>query len=222
VRAAYGSVVLLLLAGCSSEIGGPGTDRDRDAGGGGADASADAGTSDAGGGPPPADGGSPPLPEGGPEPLDAGSSCTPTHTECRGELECGAVPDGCPGGSIDCGACGGGELYCAVMETPRWQLRAYNCTQMVQDAHPEYFDPVMFRDTSSWLVLEAFATQYVRDVATCAGGRGAVAIPDMNAPGNEVRIRGDTDDLAENVIVRTYGTGRTAGRYTSTCTPAGF
>jgi hypothetical protein len=36
------------------------------------------------------------------------------------------------------------------------------------------------------------------------------------------RDRGEDDDVADNYIVRTYGTGRTAGRYTSSCTPAFF
>jgi hypothetical protein len=153
--------------------------------------------------------------------FDTGASCTPAHTECRGELECGAVPNGCPGETIDCGKCGDGILYCAVLE-PSFQMRVYRCTQDAQDMHPEWFDPVMFRDTSSWLVLEAAAVAYVAFVASCSAGSDAVAIADPNAPGNEVRIRAKDGDLAENVIVRTYGTGRTAGRYTSSCTPAGF
>ena len=208
----------MILAGCASDLGGPDTGRTRDAGGTDAALAArDAAPGiDAAG----ADAGMPTVDAA--TPGDAGPACTPSHTECRGELECGAVPNGCPGGTIDCGECGGGILYCAVSEAPMWRLRVYNCTQTVQDAHPEYFDPVMYRDTAQWLVLDASATAYVSDVAACADGSGARAIPDSNAPGNEVRIRGETDDLAENVIVRTYGTGRTAGRYTSTCTPAMF
>src|SRR6187551_3438795 len=46
--------------------------------------------------------------DAGPLPPDAGTdsgppACTPTRTECMGELECGAVPNGCPGGALACG-----------------------------------------------------------------------------------------------------------------------
>lgn len=212
-------LVLALIAGCSNEIGSRGrTD----------------------GAPP--DGGAPPA-DSGRDPIDArapvddasvgidapvpavdggGTPCTPTHTECRGELECGAVPDGCPGGSIDCGECAGGELWCAVLEMPRWRSRVWPCVLSVRDAHPEYFDPAIECGGDSRFVIEARALEYVRDVAACVTGSGAIAIVDGNAPGHEIRVRGEDDDVADNHSVRTYGTGCTVGRYTSSCTPAMF
>jgi hypothetical protein len=94
--------------------------------------------------------------------------------------------------------------------------------QAAQNDHPEWFDPVLYRDTNSWLVLDANAAAYVSNVASCTSGGGRVVVVDANAPGNEIRVRGDTDSLAENYIVRTYQTRRTSARYTSTCTPAYF
>ena len=53
--------------------------------------------------------------------------------------------------------------------------------------------------------------------------KGALCIVDSNAPENEIRIRADPGDLADNFIVRTYGGGgRRAAHYTSGCTPAFF
>ncbi len=155
-------------------------------------------------------------------PDDSGPPCTPTRTECNAALECGPGPNGCPGETLDCEPCSGSETWCAILAAPRWRDRVWPCVQGVQDGHPEWFDPVLYRDTSSWLVLEANAVEYVAAVAGCVNGGGAVALPDPNAPGNEVRARGEDDDVADNYIVRTYGTGRTAGRYTSSCTPAFF
>jgi hypothetical protein len=103
-----------------------------------------------------------------------------------------------------------------------FQTRVYNCIQMVQAANDAWFDPVMFRDTNSWLVLDAHAAEYVAAVQACVDGGGRVAIVDPGAPMNEIRVRPDTGGGAENFIVRTYGTGRTAARYTSTCSPPGF
>jgi len=212
--------VLAVLAGCDSGFGGP--SRTRDAGGDADGGRLDAGSvdadvaTDAGTGMPDAS-----TPDAGVPGVDAGPSCVPTRTSCRPELECGAIPDGCPGGVYTCGdPCGGGETYCGIFPS-RWHDRAYNCTQAAQSDHPEWFDPVMFRETSSWLVLDASAVDYVAYVAGCTSGT-AVCIVDPNAPGNEVRCRGADDDLAENLLVRTYGTGRTVTRYTSTCTPAMF
>ena len=155
-------------------------------------------------------------------PDDTGPPCTPTRIECNFGLECGLGPNGCPGGTLDCGECGGGETWCVILSPPRWRDRVWPCVQGAQDAHPEWFDPVLYRDTSSWLVLDASAVEYVSAVAACVNGLGAIALPDPNAPGNEIRARGEDDDVADNYLVRTYGTGRTAGRYTSSCTPAMF
>lgn len=154
--------------------------------------------------------------------IDTGPACTPTHTACRGELECGAVPDGCPGGTIDCGECGGGETWCAVLPAPSWLSRIRSCVPSVIAAHPEYFDPTMPCSADSPLVLDARAAEYVRDVAACVNGSGAVAIVDPNAPMNEIRVRGEGDDVADNYPVRVYSTGCTRQAYTSSCTPAFF
>lgn len=157
------------------------------------------------------------APDAPPPPADA---CVPTRTSCNTSLECGAIPDGC--GTFACDPCGDGvTTYCAIL-TSAFHDRVYGCTQMAQTDHPEWFDAVMFRDTSSWLVLDADAAAYVAYVAACAARAGTICIADPGAPGNEVRCRADPGDLAENFIVRTYGTGRTATRYTSTCTPAMF
>ncbi|MEZ4389590.1 MAG: hypothetical protein R3A48_00730 [Polyangiales bacterium] len=154
-------------------------------------------------------------------PRDVPPACVPTRTSCNESLECGAIPDGCPGGAFHCGACGGGETWCAIQPS-RWQPRVNSCVQRAQAEHGEWFDPMQFRDTSSWLVIPAMANAYVAEVARCAHGGDAHAVVDGHAPGNEVRVRGVSDSVAENFIVRTYGTGRTAGRYTSACSPAGF
>lgn len=161
-----------------------------------------------------------PRPDAAPSP-DAATPCTPTRTSCNAARECGSIPNGCPGGVFRCGLCGGGEAWCAIGE-PQWRNRVYNCVQRTQGEHPGWFDPVMFRDTSSWLVLEAQARPYVAAVAQCANGRGAAAVVDSNAPANEVRVRAADGDVAENFIVRPYSTGRTAAHYTSACTPAMF
>jgi hypothetical protein len=153
---------------------------------------------------------------------DTGPLCTPTHTACHGELECGAVPNGCPGESLDCGACGGGETWCAVLDAPRWLGRVRTCVPTVIAAHPEYFDATMPCAPDSPLVLDARAAEYVADVAACVDGSGAVAIVDMNAPMNEIRVRGTDDDIADNYPVRVYSTGCTRKAYTSSCTPAFF
>jgi hypothetical protein len=155
-------------------------------------------------------------------PTDAAPSCTPTRTSCNaGGLECGLLANGCPGGTYDCGPCGDGIETCEIL-TSMFQTRVYNCIQMVQSANDSWFDATMFRDTNSWLVLDAHASEYVAAVQACVDGGGRVAIVDPGAPGNEIRVRPDAGGGAENFIVRTYGTGRTAARYTSTCSPPGF
>ena len=89
-------------------------------------------------------------------------------------------------------------------------------------AHPEYLDPSMPCAASSPLVLDARAAEYVRDVAACVDGSGAVAIVDPNAPVNEIRVRAVGGDVADNYPVRVYSTGCTRQAYTSSCSPAGF
>ena len=39
---------------------------------------------------------------------------------------------------------------------------------------------------------------------------------------NEIRVRGESDDVADNYPVRVYSTGCTRQAYTSSCTPAFF
>lgn len=209
----------LVAVGCDSELGG-GTARD--AGSAPSDAgvrATDAGASALDAGSSTDDAGITASDAGGPD-VDSGPACAPTRAACDPMSECGRPPNGC-GGTVECAPCEGGEAWCGV-ETSRFRGAVYSCTQSVQDAHPEWFDPVMFRDTSSWLVLDASALDYVAAVAACCAATGAVCIPDPNAPGNEVRARPADGDVAENFIVRTYGTGRTAGRYTGSCSPAGF
>jgi hypothetical protein len=213
-----------LLAGCATDLGGDRRD------GGGIDAPAAA----------PEDAEVPPIDaprdarvrlDSGPIPFDdtgvpgpvdsGGGSCTPTHTTCRGELECGMVPNGCPGGYTDCGECGGGELWCKVLEAPRWRSRIWPCVTSVRDAHPEYWDTDC--GGGSVHILDARAAEYVRDVAACVMATGGVvAIVDPNAPMHEIRVRGTDDDVADNYPIRTYSMGCTRGGYTSSCTPSFF
>jgi hypothetical protein len=221
VRQPLSVLALLSIAGvavgCTNEI----TPRDRrDAGAIDATLAVDGAALDAptiatDGAPPSDDAWSPPA-------TDTGPPCTPTHTTCRGELECGDVPNGCPGGSTDCGRCGGGETWCAVLETPRWLGRIRNCVPEVIAAHPEYFDETMPCSGDSPLVRDERAAEYVRDVAACMDGDGAVAIVDANAPMNEIRVREVDGDIADNYPVRVYSTGCTRKAYTSSCTPAFF
>lgn len=215
--------MLALAAGCANEIGG----RDgRDA------AALDAPAADA----PAAEADAPvdvadapvaptdaPAGTDAPSPLlDAGPPCTPTRTSCRGELECGLGPNGCPGGVLDCGECTGGEAWCAVLPDPPWLARVMSCVGSVISAHPEYFDFAMACSGSAPLVLPARAAEYVRDVAACVNGSGAVAIADPNAPEHEIRVRAEGGDVADNYPVRVYSSGCTRRAYTSSCTPAMF
>lgn len=160
-------------------------------------------------------------PDDTPPSVDVPPRCVPTRSACNMALECGAIPNGCPGETFACGTCGGGETWCAVGPS-RWQPRVYQCVLRTQSEHGAWFDPEQFRDTSSWLVLAPHAESYVAEVARCVDGGEARAVVDGNARGHEVRVRGVSERVAENFIVRTYGTGRTAGRYTSACDPAGF
>jgi hypothetical protein len=153
---------------------------------------------------------------------DTGPACTPTRTTCNVALECGAIPNGCPGGVIPCVACSGGETWCATLAAPRWRSRVMSCVTSVTSAHPEYFDTTHACSTGFTFVLDARAAEYVRDVAACVNGSGALAIVDPNAPTNEIRVRGTDDDVADNYGVRLYGSGCSSGRYTSSCTPSGF
>jgi hypothetical protein len=109
-----------------------------------------------------------------------------------------------------------------VLASPRWLTRVRSCVPSVIAAHPDYIDPTMPCSGDSPLVLDARAAEYVRDVAACVDGSGAVAIVDANAPMHEIRVRGADDDVADNYPVRVYSTGCTRQAYTSSCMPAFF
>jgi len=148
-------------------------------------------------------------------------ACTPTRTTCNHALECGAIPDGCPGGTYDCGACSGGEAWCATLAAPRWRSRVNACVSSVATAHPEFFD-TMACSTGTQHLIASMAGAWVAAIAACADGSGAHAIVDPNAPDNEIRVRGTDDDVADNYSVRLYGSGCSSSRYTSSCTPSFF
>jgi hypothetical protein len=148
-------------------------------------------------------------------------TCTPTRTSCNMNLECGAIPNGCPGGSYDCGTCSGGETWCATLAMPRWRSRVASCVSSVAAAHPEFFD-TMSCSTGMQHVIATMTGAWVSAVASCVNGNGALAIVDGNAPDNEIRVRGTDDDVADNYSVRLYGSGCTSSRYTSSCTPSFF
>jgi hypothetical protein len=154
--------------------------------------------------------------DAGPQPhSDGGPPCAPTRTTCNEALECGRIPSGCPGVVVSCGDCVGGETWCMRFESSQWSGRVYNCVQAARGTRPDWFD--------GELVVAAHAAEYVREMASCANGRGAVCIVDANAPENEIRCREENGDVAENLSVRTYGGGgRWVARYTSSCTPAFF
>ncbi|MCC6877663.1 MAG: hypothetical protein IT378_25365 [Sandaracinaceae bacterium] len=164
----------------------------------GSDASGDAGTA------PATDAYVPPPP-----PVDAGPTCTPTQPDCNGC--CGPVPNGC-GVALPCEPCGE-DVWCAPgtsMHTA--QVRA--SVEAVMAAHPEYFDPVMFRDTSSWLVTDDAA--YTAAVLAECNSRGLVCIVDPNDD-HELRVRAPGSRLAENHGIRTHGMNRTWYRYQGVC-----
>lgn len=153
---------------------------------------------------------------------DTGPACVPTRTTCNMALECGAIPNGCPGGVVACVPCTSGETYCATLAAPRWRSRVMSCVTSVSSAHPEYFDATMACSTGFTFVLPSHALDLARDVAACVDGSGAHAIVDPNAPMNEIRVRGTDDDIADNYSVRLYGSGCSSARYTSSCTPSFF
>jgi hypothetical protein len=73
------------------------------------------------------------------------------------------------------------------------------------------------------VIPDEYALAFVATVAGCCDAGGdIVCIVDPNAPDHEIRVRAEGGDLADNFIVRTYGASATAGRYTSSCTPAMF
>lgn len=155
-------------------------------------------------------------------PIDSPPPCTPTRTTCNMALECGAIPNGCPGGVVDCVACGGGETWCQTLAAPRWRSRVNTCVSSVSSANPTWFDPSVTCSTGFTHVVPAYAMDFVRAVAACADGSGALAIVDPNAPSNEIRVRGTDDDVADNYSVILYGSGCSSARYTSSCTPSFF
>lgn len=136
--------------------------------------------------------------------LDTGPSCVPAYdcTSC-----CGPAPDGC-GGTLACDACGD-DIWCAPSAS-RYASQVQASVQSVMDTHPELFDPVMFRDTSSWLVIDDAA--YTAAVVAACNAMGLVCISDPNDD-HELRVRSPSDMLAENYGVRVHSSNRTWYRF---------
>jgi hypothetical protein len=138
-------------------------------------------------------------------------------TTCKGEVECGKIPDGC-GGFKDCGDCGEPGVYCESI-APLHQPAVRAAIETTKMTNPEYFD---FTDTlggESVKVVKPteFRAKVVSEVNAKAG---KVCIADPN-DSREVRVRATTSMAAENYLTITSG-GYSAYKYTSTCTPAGF
>jgi hypothetical protein len=213
------AAVLLLgfgmLVACTTDLGGRtvGDAGGRD--GAAADAAADGSAArDAA-----IDAGTPPV-DTGAGPVDAGTDsggCAPSFTLDLCPSGCGDVPDGC-GGTVPCAACGAPDLWCAP-GTGMFQAAVRAAVESVMAAHPEYFDPVMFRDTSSWLVIDDAA--YDAAVIAALEAMGLVAISDPNDD-HEIRVRAAGSDLAENYGIRVHATNRTWYRYQGVCETTGF
>lgn len=137
---------------------------------------------------------------------DAGPSCVPAYdcTSC-----CGPAPDGC-GSTLACDACTD-DVWCTPSSPARYASQVQAAVQSVMDAHPEYFDPVMFRDTSSWLVIDDAA--YIVAVVAACNAMGLVCISDPNDD-HEMRVRATTDHLAENYGIRVHSSNRTWYHFT--------
>ncbi len=135
---------------------------------------------------------------------DAGPSCTPAY-DCASC--CGPAPDGC-GHSLACDPCVD-DIWCAP-STARFAGQVQAAVQSVMDTRPELFDPVMFRDTSSWLVIDDAA--YTAAVVAACNTSGLVCISDPNDD-HEVRVRASGDRLAENYGVRVHSSNRTWYRF---------
>jgi hypothetical protein len=158
----------------------------------------------------------------GSDAIDTGPTCTPTRTMCNTALECGAISNGCPGGTVACPPCSGGETWCQTLSAPLWRSRVTLCVSSVSAANPSWFDPTVSCATGVRFVITTSMMAFVSAVAACANGSGAVAVVDPNAPTHEIRVRGATDDVADNYSVILYGSGCSSNRYTSSCTPSFF
>ena len=197
------TLAVCLLASCTSELG----SRSRDAGAHDG-AARDAYARDA------SSAGDAPLPDGAVRdaalPVDAalvvdsGASCTPAYdcTSC-----CGPAPDGC-GHLLACDPCTD-DLWCAPSPA-HFAAPVQAAVQSVMDTRPELFDPMMFRDTSSWLVIDDAA--YTAAVVLACNASGLVCISDPNDD-HEIRVRSTADRLAENYGVRVHASNRTWYRF---------
>jgi len=136
--------------------------------------------------------------------MDAGPVCTPTY-DCS--ACCGPAPDGC-GHTLACDACVD-DIWCAPGPS-RFASQIQAAVQSVMDTRPELFDPVMFRDTSSWLVTDDAG--YTAAVVAACNAMGLVCISDPNDD-HELRVHGPSDHLAENYGIRTHATNRTWYRF---------
>ena len=135
--------------------------------------------------------------------VDAGTGCTPI--DCT--AACGPAPDGC-GGTLGCDACTD-DVWCAP--APAMYADVVRASvESVMAARPELFDPVMFRDTSSWLVIDDAG--YTAAVVAACNAMGLVCISDPNDD-HEIRVRAPGDHLAENYGIRTHATNRTWYRF---------
>lgn len=202
---ALGPWLLLLGVGCSTDLGGrPHGD---------AGASEDAATTPDGG---PGTDAAAPGPDVG-LPIDAasvsdasvtpdlGPSCVPAYdcTAC-----CGDAPDGC-GSTLGCDPCAD-DVWCAPSSPARYGAEVQASVQSVMDTRPELFDPVMFRDTSSWLVIDDAG--YTAAVVGACNARGLVCISDPNDD-HEMRVHGPSDHQAENYGIRVHSSNRTWYRF---------
>ena len=136
---------------------------------------------------------------------DAGPGCVPAYdcTAC-----CGDAPDGC-GHTLGCDPCVD-DVWCAPSSPARFSAQVQASVQSVMDTRPELFDPVMFRDTSSWLVVDDAA--YTAAVVAACDAMGLVCISDPNDD-HELRVRAPSDHLAENYGIRVHSSNRTWYRF---------
>jgi len=122
--------------------------------------------------------------------------------------DCGAVPDDGCGGTLSCSPCGSaGDIYCVGSTTAKHQKEVTDAVNKVMTDHPEYFDPTLYRDTSSWLVTDNAG--YTTAVVANCNGVGTVVFQSDPLDDHEIRVRGVSDDLAENYGIRVHSTNRT-------------
>jgi hypothetical protein len=125
--------------------------------------------------------------------------------------DCGAVPDDVCGGVLSCGPCGSaGDVYCTAAPSTH-QKEVTDAVNKVMADHPEYFDPTLYRATSSWLVTNDAA--YTTAVVGNCNGAGTVVCQSDPLDDHEIRVRGVSDHRAENYGVRVHSTNRTWDKF---------